>query len=209
LPKNTWDFSANPTVNDDDTQGYSVGSRGFVPSTNEMYVCISATTGAADWEQTTLTIDDLGSLAVYNLVTFELLSPNLLGDASDILSGALDKLALCADVKNYVDGQIPSVPTPKVVKKAIIDGATRNLNATNGVSSVGGTGYEYVVNFSSSFPNTDYVVTAMAKDSGGDALFVSEAAGTAKTVSQVTLRCWSYSGNQGAPSKIDFYAEEV
>lgn len=63
-PKDNLTATTNPTVNDDITLGYQTGSQWFNQSTSEMFVCISNTDGAAVWEQTSLTIDDLGSMAV-------------------------------------------------------------------------------------------------------------------------------------------------
>lgn len=42
-----------PGVNDDDTQGYSVGSRWYDLVLQHEHVCLDATTGAAVWKQTT------------------------------------------------------------------------------------------------------------------------------------------------------------
>jgi len=43
--------TTNPTVNSDQTQGYSVGSTWFNTTTNVVYVCADAATGAAVWSQ--------------------------------------------------------------------------------------------------------------------------------------------------------------
>lgn len=57
--------SGAPTVNDDDTQGYSSRSLWFDlnMSPNEIYRCVDATTGTAVWLNTSLELDDLGSIA--------------------------------------------------------------------------------------------------------------------------------------------------
>lgn len=48
-PASNYAATAAPTVNDDDTLGYEVGSR-WADSTNfAVYVCTDATTGAAVW----------------------------------------------------------------------------------------------------------------------------------------------------------------
>jgi len=59
-------FTANgaPTTGDDDGDGYSVGSKWYDVTGDESYVCLDSTTSAAVWLNTTLTIDDLGDLAV-------------------------------------------------------------------------------------------------------------------------------------------------
>lgn len=57
--------TAAPTANDDNTQGYSPLSIWYVVSLDppEAYRAISVATGAAKWELTTLTVEDLGALA--------------------------------------------------------------------------------------------------------------------------------------------------
>lgn len=59
--------TTDPTVNDDDTQGYEVLSRWVNTVTGEIFLCVSASTGAADWQQNTLTLDELGSAALANV----------------------------------------------------------------------------------------------------------------------------------------------
>lgn len=58
--------TVDPTVNDDATAGYSVNSKWLNTTKKEFYVCLDATAGAAVWQQTTLTIDELGSAATHN-----------------------------------------------------------------------------------------------------------------------------------------------
>lgn len=60
---NNFTATAAPTVNDDAGDGYSVGSRWFDTTGDEAYVCLDSATGAANWQTTSLTIDDLGSMA--------------------------------------------------------------------------------------------------------------------------------------------------
>lgn len=52
-----WKFDATvaPTVSDDNTAGYEVGSRWLNTTASREYVCISASTGAAVWVETTNT----------------------------------------------------------------------------------------------------------------------------------------------------------
>ena len=58
--------SGVPGVNDDETEGYSFGSiwvdKSGSPS--EIYKCVDATEGAAEWVNTSLTLEDLGSMAL-------------------------------------------------------------------------------------------------------------------------------------------------
>jgi hypothetical protein len=61
--KNNLGATTNPAVTDDSAAGYSALSLWLNTSTTEIYRCLSAAVGAAVWEQTTLTLDDLGSMA--------------------------------------------------------------------------------------------------------------------------------------------------
>jgi hypothetical protein len=54
----------DPTVNDDSTQGYEVLSRWVNTVTAEFWICVVATVGAANWQQQTLSITELGSAAL-------------------------------------------------------------------------------------------------------------------------------------------------
>ncbi len=47
--------TADPTANDDNTQGYAVGSRWVNVSTDKEYVCVDGSAGAAVWTETTAT----------------------------------------------------------------------------------------------------------------------------------------------------------
>ena len=57
----------DPTVNDDSSQGYEPRSTWFNTATGEIFKCIDATVGAAKWVLTSLTLDDLGSAAAYDV----------------------------------------------------------------------------------------------------------------------------------------------
>jgi len=52
-PKHKFDATTAPTVNNDTTEGYSVGSRWADVTNDNLYVCLDATTGAAVWKETT------------------------------------------------------------------------------------------------------------------------------------------------------------
>jgi len=55
MPQSNLSSSANPTVNDDGSAGYVVGSRWVNVSTDKEWVCLDNSTGAAVWTETTAT----------------------------------------------------------------------------------------------------------------------------------------------------------
>lgn len=66
--KNNIAGSGAPTVNNDSSQGYSVGSKWFDVTTSpkNCFICLGASVGAATWLDATLELSDLGSMAVQN-----------------------------------------------------------------------------------------------------------------------------------------------
>lgn len=62
VPTNNYAGTAAPTVNDDVTEGYSIGSLWIDTVANEAYRCVDATNGAAVWIESTL--DAAESLAI-------------------------------------------------------------------------------------------------------------------------------------------------
>lgn len=67
--KHNLSATTNPTVVDDEGDGYQVTSRWVNTVTAELWVCLNATAGAANWQQATLTLDELGSAAVADIGT--------------------------------------------------------------------------------------------------------------------------------------------
>ena len=66
LPVSNYAAETAPGVNDDSTQGYSVGSKWFDTVAKEAYVCADASVGAAVWLNATLTPEELGGAAFLN-----------------------------------------------------------------------------------------------------------------------------------------------
>jgi hypothetical protein len=61
IPINNFTAPGAPTANDDETEGYSQGSKWY--GGGEAYLCVDPTEGAAVWVKTTLTADELGDAA--------------------------------------------------------------------------------------------------------------------------------------------------
>lgn len=60
---NNYTATTDPTVNDDESEGYSVGSIWYNTATPESFLCTDATDGAAVWINISLGVDDLGTMA--------------------------------------------------------------------------------------------------------------------------------------------------
>jgi hypothetical protein len=54
--------TTNPTVSNDDTEGYEAGSLWFNQPTSEAFRCLLADTGLAIWQNTTLTADEITAI---------------------------------------------------------------------------------------------------------------------------------------------------
>ena len=67
-PLNNLTATVDPTVNDDSADGYSVGSYWYNQNDEEAFKCLDATVGAAVWIKVSLTIDELGDLALLDTV---------------------------------------------------------------------------------------------------------------------------------------------
>jgi hypothetical protein len=70
IPFNNYYATTAPTVTDDSSDGYSVGSKWYNSVTKETYVCSNAAVGAAVWVDATLTEDELGSAAFADTAAF-------------------------------------------------------------------------------------------------------------------------------------------
>lgn len=61
-PNNNWTATVDPTVTNDQNQGWTKGSQWYNTVSSEIFVCASNTVGAAVWIKTTLTIDEIQPL---------------------------------------------------------------------------------------------------------------------------------------------------
>ena len=67
--KNKLDATTDPGATNDSSEGYSATSRWVNTASGEIFLCLSATAGAAVWGQATLTLDELGSGALADVGT--------------------------------------------------------------------------------------------------------------------------------------------
>lgn len=105
LPQNNLSATTAPTVDNDSTEGYSIGSKWYDIANDEAYVLLDSTAGAAVWITSTLSVDDLGALAVLDTVTTtQINASTLVTEAEGINSNDNDTtIPTSAAVKDYVD----------------------------------------------------------------------------------------------------------
>ena len=70
IEKNNYEAIIDPVVTDDDSEGYSVGSKWINTDSAAIFFCIDATTGAAVWSQSGSGAGS-GGLDTYHIETFE------------------------------------------------------------------------------------------------------------------------------------------
>lgn len=142
--KSNLSATTNPTATDDSTQGYTVLSRWVNVSTNEMYTCVNASPGAANWQQATLTLDELGSAALANV-----------GNTGTLLPTATMVNQMIANYAAFtgssaggggVKGMVPAPPATEVVRYLASDGTWRvitiqDVPAPAGENIGGGAGF--------------------------------------------------------------------
>jgi len=85
--------NASPTVNDDADQGYSIGSNWVNTTTNELYICVDNTVGAAIWIK-----------PVTNAASFDAVIAESFGRDNNVSNAYLDKA-----------GSVPSNLSPFVL----------------------------------------------------------------------------------------------
>lgn len=162
--KNNLSATTDPTANDDVTQGYEPTSRWVNTVTEEFFICVTNTTGNANWQQQTLTLDELGSAALVDvgLNPVDVPQNQNLGTAAykddgagnglnaDLLDGVQASQFVRSDQDDVVAGQINFLDSVEV-QVSSSDTATIGLDARDddsiyarlhvfGRSSTGGTG---------------------------------------------------------------------
>ncbi len=105
---NNFSASANPTVNDDSGDGYSLGSTWYY--NGNLFRCVNATVGAAVWVDTGLQLGDLGALALKStidsaslvdngILTYAKLASSAIASLADLIAGTASKLVDAATAK--------------------------------------------------------------------------------------------------------------
>lgn len=122
---------SDPTPSDDSTGGYSVLSRWLNTATNEAFLALDVDPGAANWQKSTLTVDELGSAA---LATVGLLDPNIPTVAT--VKNLLTTLAVFtagSAVSAGVKGLVPAPPQSEVLRYLRSDGVWAFFEVPEGV----------------------------------------------------------------------------
>lgn len=94
--KNNYEATTDPTSNDDNFDGYTVGSRWINNTDGGAFFCKSAAVGAAIWEADDIQISDLGGVVTKDF-TIDFANPN-----NNTVPGTLA-------TKNYIDGRLPFI----------------------------------------------------------------------------------------------------
>lgn len=107
LPQNNFSATSNPTVSDDSSQGYSVGSRWVNVTLDESFICVNNANGTAVWVNSSLTSDELGALAILDTIaTAQIDNDAVTGDKLDntgVTAGAYNPvLGITVDAQGRV-----------------------------------------------------------------------------------------------------------
>jgi len=141
--------TTSPGVGDDDVDGYAVGSRWFDTTADEMYICLDATTGAAVWLNTTLTLTDLGSIATQNSNSVTITGGTMSGVTITMTAGSISGVTrteystfvIRGNVVDETLDVIKDIPVAATVKSVRSQSTSGTCTATfkiNGVN-LGGT----------------------------------------------------------------------
>lgn len=105
LVKNKYDATSAPTVNDDATQGYAVGSTWINITSDIMYRCVDSTTGTAIWKQIvdTNSIQTLSNKTLISPVINTSISGSAVLDDDTFATASNTTIATSESIKAYVD----------------------------------------------------------------------------------------------------------
>lgn len=172
--KNNLNATAAPTVNDDASEGYGVGSNWFDTANDEAYTCLDATDGAAVWIGTTLSVSDLGGLAFLSAIN----NSNWSGADLEIINGGTGASSASAARENlevYSKGEVDSALSAGV--KIVARGEYNSINSTaayaNGLTFTrNGTGL-ITGTFATAMANTNYDVIGQILSQSTNQLLVT------------------------------------
>ena len=155
---NNYAATTTPTATDDSDSGYSVGSKWYDSVGTEVYICLDATVGAAIWENTSLTIDDLGIMATQDADAVAITG----GDIQDVTYGdqTASKLVSLDASKKFTSLSIGSANLYNNIDSGIISGGELSINGGDNTKFDVSDGSGIIVdNFTNPLNPTVYLVS--------------------------------------------------
>lgn len=182
LPQNNWQATVDPVASNDQTQGYVAGSRWYNTSTGDLFICVSASTGAAVWiAETTLTFADVtldavtsaGNTTTNAVDVGELRSTDWVGT---VANGALGHVV---EMGSNANGQYVKFADGTMICTRVVT----NITTGSALGGIAGAfiGSTTVYSFSAVFIAVPSIAFGCAKQSGGGAAIGVVAGATAMT----------------------------
>lgn len=112
--------TVDPTVTDDSDTNWEVGSRWLNQTSNEAFVALDVTVGAAVWSRTTLNIEDLGTMALQAANAVAITGGTVAGITSLDVTGNVGVTGTVDSRDIFTDGQALDL----VVAEAVREGDT-------------------------------------------------------------------------------------
>jgi hypothetical protein len=143
IPINNFTATSAPSLTDDETEGYTGGSKWYDSVGGEAYLCVDPAEGAAVWIKTTLTADELGSAAFTSSTDYATAAQGALADSA-IQAGDLGSAAYAATTDfaaathTHTVGDIVSVSSQRLLgRHAGGSGAGQEVTVGNGLEFSG------------------------------------------------------------------------
>ncbi len=190
----------DPLATDDNTQGYEVFSRWVNTSTGESWVLLNAATGAANWDNTTLTIDDLGSAALQESSAFATAAQGALADSAlqpGSVPVATEAQAKAATAGNLLDADVARFSPFAIAAYLHYNQVTDTVLASNNISSVTDVATtEYRANFTNNMATANFAAVPGVGQQGaqsGQAIDIPNI--KSRNTSSVTIKVKDTNGN--------------
>jgi hypothetical protein len=168
-PLSNYTATVDPTVNDDESLGYVLGSKWYNTVSGEAYLCVDPSDGAAVWILISLTSDDLGSAAFEDVGT-------AIGDVVQLgdVGGGAALPAVDGSLLTNLPGAVGSILGVQIFSSGgsytPTSGATKCLVRVVGAGGGGGGGRSATdgsAGGNSSFSGYSQTVTANGGSGGG------------------------------------------
>ena len=132
--QNNYTAVTAPTVNDDETEGYSPSSKWSDNSQSppELYQCVDATAGAAVWVKTSLSLDELGTMATEDAGALDSQYQNNGANRAEFLNKDLETVEIAGTAYTVTatdNGKLIKTTSASDVTITLPEDATEALNA--------------------------------------------------------------------------------